>query len=86
MAARYDDAIATCTISIEMNPNFPSAYRQRAAVLALSDRLDEARRDVAKLLELEPNTNLRETAQRVPLRGEHMEIFLDGLRAAGLPE
>ena len=86
IAGRYDEAIAICTMSMEMNPNFPSAYRQRAAALALSGRPDEARDDVTKLLELEPDTNLRVTAQRVPLRGEHMEKFLDALRAAGLPE
>jgi tetratricopeptide (TPR) repeat protein len=86
IAGRYDEAIAICTMSMEMNPNFPSAYRQRAAALALSGRPDEAWDDVTKLLELEPDTNLRVTAQRVLLRGEHMEKFLDALRAAGLPE
>jgi TolB-like protein/Flp pilus assembly protein TadD len=84
--ARYEEAIEACTISIEMNPSFPTPYRQRASALAHLGRLAEARRDVAKLLELAPDANLRQTRMHVPTSGEHMEIFLEGLRAAGLPE
>ncbi len=85
-AERYDDAIDACNISIEMNPNFPTPYRQRASALALLGRLEEARRDVASLLELAPSTNLRNTRLRVPIGGEGMDRFIEGLRAAGLPE
>lgn len=85
IAGQYDEVIEACNISIEMNPGFPTPYRQRASALALTGRLDEARRDVVKLLELAPDTNIRMTEKRVPMSGEKMEKFLEGLRAAGLP-
>jgi hypothetical protein len=69
-----------------MNPNFPTPYRQRACALALLGRLEEVRRDVASLLELAPSTNLRNTRLRVPIGGEGMDRFIEGLRAVGLPE
>src|SRR5271166_6479221 len=50
----YEPAVAWFRRSIEANRNFPTAYSQLAAALALIGRLDEARSAVKAILALNP--------------------------------
>ncbi len=71
--------------AIRMTPDYPAPYRQRAASLALLGRMDEARQDIDRLLELMPEVTVRKTAEQLPFF-PNLERFLDGLRKAGLAE
>jgi adenylate cyclase len=59
-------------------------YRCLAAAFAHLGREAETREAVAHLLELEPNFRITEWATRTGL--SKLQIFIDGLRKAGLPE
>ncbi len=85
-AGDYAAAVAIASDSIAFNPTFATPFRQRAAALAMLGRLEEARADVARLLELQPLATLADTRRLVPIDGEPMERFVDALRAAGLPD
>ncbi len=64
-----------------------TTYRVMASALAYLDRLDEARIAVDKLLELAPNVTISGLRERWPLRNkETLEMILEGLSRAGLPE
>jgi adenylate cyclase len=81
---RFDEAVAAAKKAVRENQTFVSTYRCLAAALAQLGRDAEARETVARLLELEPNFHISEWVAR---RGRwQAQIFIDGLRKAGLPE
>jgi tetratricopeptide (TPR) repeat protein len=51
---RYDEAIEAYTHAIEREPNSAYLFRNRANILLDQDRLDEAKHDIARAAELEP--------------------------------
>jgi adenylate cyclase len=85
-AEQFDDAVLWCERAINENPNMIGAYRVLAASFAHLDRLDEARTVIQKVLPLQPNSTLERAARAGYRKPEHMRIWLDGLRKAGLPE
>jgi TolB-like protein len=86
VCGHYEHSLAICNASIDFNKDFASPYRQRAASLVMLDRVDEARADVAALLERLPNVTVAKTRTAVPMPEGAQELFLDALRTAGLPE
>lgn len=86
IAGRYDKAIEEVTKALHERPNLPR-LRIAAASYACLGRLDEARRTVARALEIDPNLRLSTLRSRIPAyRPEAFERFRDALRLAGLPE
>ena len=89
---RYEEAVAWCRRTIEANRNYPVAYFQLAAALAHLGRLDEARSAVKAGLVLDPTfTVSRARAARTersadPTYLAQLELNLDGMRKAGVPE
>jgi TolB-like protein/tetratricopeptide (TPR) repeat protein len=83
----YEEAIAWAKRSISSNPSFVCTYWMLAAANAHLGRLDEARRHVAALKRLAPESTVRliwaGQPQKDPTR---LAAILDGLRLAGLPE
>ena len=68
-------------------PMFLTALRCKVSALGLLGRTEEAREAVRTLLTLQPNTTVPIMQKLMPLkRAEHMAVYLDGLRKAGLPE
>ena len=58
-----------------------------AASHALAGRTDEARRAVQQLRQLDPALRTSNLTDWIPIRQpQHLAIFSDGLRKAGLPE
>jgi hypothetical protein len=58
-----------------------------ASALAHLERMDEAAAAVTRLLELAPGLTVSGLRERWPLRNKgKLEMILDGLRRAGLPE
>jgi adenylate cyclase len=81
---RFDEAVAAAKKALRKNQTFSTTYRCLAAALAHLGRDAEAREAVARLLELEPNFRISEWVAR---GGQwRAQLFVDGLRKAGLPE
>jgi len=88
----YEPAVAWFRRSIEANRNFPTAYSQLAAALALIGRLDEARSAVKAILALNPTFTVSRARAADTARSDdprylaQLEPIFDGLRKAGVPE
>jgi adenylate cyclase len=81
----YEEAVAWANQAIEQSPSFSVAYRFLAAALAQLGRLEEATAAVGRLLQVQPSASLtlsRTAAYVQPLK----DLYIDGLRKAGLPE
>ena len=84
---RINEAYELATKSARIYDGWDTTYRLLAAVLVQLDRLDEARSAVDKLLELAPALTVSGLRERWPVRNsETLEMILDALRTAGLPE
>ncbi len=81
---RFDEAVAAAKNALQTKPTYASAYRCLAAALAHLARDAEARKTVAQFLEIEPDFRISEWVAR---SGQwQAQMFIDGLRKAGLPE
>jgi pentatricopeptide repeat protein len=70
-----------------MYPDWDTTYRVLASALVQLGRVEEARSAVAKLLELAPNMTVSGLRELWPIRdSETLEMMLDGLKTAGLPD
>ena len=81
---RFDEAVAAAKKALRENQTNATAYRCLAAALAHLGRDAEARKTVAQLLEIEPHFRISEWVAR---GGQwQAQMYIDGLRKAGLPE
>jgi adenylate cyclase len=84
---RPEEALEYATRSESIYDGWDTTYRVMASALAHLERIDEAAAAVARLLELAPNLTVSGLRERWPLRNkDKLEMILDGLRRAGLPE
>ena len=81
---RFDEAVAVAKKALSQNETFAASYRCLATALVHLGREAEATQAAARLLELEPDFRISEWATRGGPR--HDQMFIDGLRKAGLPE
>jgi adenylate cyclase len=81
---RFDKAVEVARRAARRNQNYPSTYRCLAAALAHLGQAEEASAAAAKLMELDPDFRISTWAKRSgDWRGQ---VYVDGLRKAGLPE
>jgi adenylate cyclase len=81
---RFDEAVAAARNALQTKPAYTTACRCLAAALAHLGRDAEARKTVARLLEIEPDFRI---SQWVARSGQSQaQMLIDGLRKAGLPE
>jgi TolB-like protein len=87
---RYDEAVEWARRGVNVNPNVRYTYRVLAAALALSGRVDEARKVGAEMLRRYPAETVSAFQKREPWpdpsyrAGQSREIT--GMRLAGIPE
>jgi adenylate cyclase len=81
---RFDEAVEAAKKALRKNPSFAPSYRCLAAALAHLGREAEAREAVARQLELEPNFRISKFL--APEVKSHAQLFIEGMRKAGLPE
>jgi adenylate cyclase len=81
---RFDEAVEAAKKALRKNPSFTPSYRCLAAALAHLGREAEAREAVARHLELEPNFRIANFW--APGVKSHAQLFIEGMRKAGLPE
>src|SRR5215831_13395603 len=87
-AGRYEEAISWAEKAFWERPNILATLRVAAASYALAGRLEEARKAVARALELDPDMRLSNLKDRIGIfrRPEDYAKYADALRRAGLPE
>jgi TolB-like protein len=86
-AGHFDTASSWAEKAFRDLPNFLMVIAILAASHALAGRLDEARREMGHLRQLDPVLRLSNLTDWLPIhRPEDLATFADGLRRAGLPE
>jgi TolB-like protein len=81
---RFDEAVVAAKKALSQNQSFVPSYCCLTTALAHLGREAEARDAAAHLLELKPDFRISEWVARSGLRPHQM--FVDGLRKAGIPE
>ena len=86
-AGDYDNASSWAEKAVRARPTWLTAVRGAAASHALAGRLDEARKFMARMRELDPALRVSNLKELLPLRRpEDFDRWAHGLRIAGLPE
>jgi TolB-like protein/class 3 adenylate cyclase len=83
LAGRYDEAISWAQRACLDQPNFPVAWRLLASSSALSGRLDQAQKALARAMQLDPGLKMS-TLSATFRRTQDFERYAEGLRLAGL--
>ena len=88
VARKYREAVEWADRSLRDAPYFESALRNKVAACAHLDRVEEARNEIARLIELQPDLTIATFKARyaVTLPPEILDIYVEGYRKAGLPE
>jgi len=87
MCDRPAEAFEQSSKAARIYADWDTIYRVMAPALVELGRLDEARAACARLMELAPGITVSRLRERWPMRDRQaLDRFLDGLRAAGLPE
>ncbi|MCV9960676.1 winged helix-turn-helix domain-containing tetratricopeptide repeat protein [Pararhizobium sp. BT-229] len=86
-AGRFDTASAWAEKAVRNLPTFLIAVSIVAASHALAGRMDEARRAMQRVRDLDPSLRVSNLKDWLPIhRPQDLAAFADGLRLAGLPE
>lgn len=88
MLGRYAEALAPLRECVRRAPNFRGGHFWLAATNAMLGNADAARGEAAEVLRIEPGYTI--SGSSLPLAAfrnpEHLQHWLQGLRAAGFPE
>ena len=84
LAGRYTEAVAFGRKAIQQRINFTGSHRIYCASLPQAGQLPEARAELARLKELQPEISIAWIEKYVPYTAGPMAKFLDGMRKAGL--
>ncbi len=84
---QYEEAAIWAKKSIEAYPDLPAGWRVLAACYGHLGRLEEAAAALREVLRRYPDLTIESIRASQPsTRPEHVELYIDGLRKAGLPE
>jgi DNA-binding SARP family transcriptional activator/TolB-like protein len=87
LAGQHARAIEVGRLAIRENPHFQAAYRPLIAALGHAGQVEEAGRHLATLRRAEPNFSIDWfRASYPPLHGNYTQLYIEGLRKAGVPE
>jgi TolB-like protein/DNA-binding SARP family transcriptional activator len=86
-AGRYDEASSWAAMVLREWPDFQTALRIAAASYALAGRMEGAKSLRERLQRLDPSLRISNLNDELgPYRPEHLARYVEGLRAAGLPD
>ena len=87
LAGRFDQAAEWATHCLHYQPTYLAPLRVAASSYALAGRLDDARRVMKRLRELDPAVRLSTLRDVLPpiRKPEGLANYVEGLRLAGLP-
>jgi TolB-like protein/class 3 adenylate cyclase len=84
---RYDEAVQAFEEVVVRNPEFSIGHQWLAAVYGQMGRIEDAQWEAGELLTLLPDFSLGAERARAPYkRQEDLDLYIEGLRKAGLPE
>ena len=83
---RFDAAIESGRRAVKLHPAYSSAWRYLAAALAHAGRVEEAREAIVALLKVQPNSTVGLVKSLSWYHSWMIDLFVEGLRKAGLPE
>lgn len=84
---QYEQAISLLQEAAERNPVFDRTHVLLAAAYGQLDKLEDAEWAVTEALFINPEISIANEQRNANYkRPEHLELYLDGLRKAGLPE
>ena len=82
-----DEAFECASKSVALDPDVDIPYYILIPACAYLGRTEDAKRAIGKLQSLSPGITTSSFRKRIPFRNAmHMDVLLDGLRKAGLPE
>ncbi|HZQ00163.1 MAG TPA: adenylate/guanylate cyclase domain-containing protein [Reyranella sp.] len=84
---RYDEAMSWAQRVLSHRPHAMAAWLALAIAQSQSGRTEEARATMAQVLRVVPDFHVAKARERAPYRrSEDVDLMLEGLRLAGLPE
>jgi TolB-like protein/Flp pilus assembly protein TadD len=83
---QYGEAVVWARRAITRHPDLTVPYRFLAAALAHAGQLEEAKATVGELLRRQPKSSLTRSHHSPFRHAWMMELYIEGLRRAGLPE
>jgi TolB-like protein len=87
LAGRYNEAAVSAETALRQHPDDLPLLRVAAASHALAEQMLDAKRNVARICQLNPALRLSGVAELAPCRRpEDVAKYVDGMRRAGLPE
>jgi TolB-like protein len=87
LAGRFTEASKWAQKALRDRPGYLTALRLAAASSALAGHPEDARLVRKRLCQLDPTLRVSNIGDRIPLRrSEHLAIYVEGLRKAGLSE
>jgi adenylate cyclase len=87
LAGQYEPAAMSLMEAIDRNQGSPWDHLRLAATYARLGRLNQARDEVNLFLETSPEFSISEIKRTLPFKNPtDLEVYLEGLRLAGLPE
>jgi adenylate cyclase len=81
----YEDAIRWSRKALSLNPRFGNAVRVAAASFVAVGRLDEARQMSQHHKQILPRFTVSDYAPRCPFKEPQGSMYVDRLKAAGMP-
>ncbi|MBI2253660.1 MAG: adenylate cyclase [Proteobacteria bacterium] len=87
LAGRYAEAQSWAQAALRARPDYLNPLCIMAACAALAGNLEDARKNLAHMQQIDPGARISNIQQRYPFRRqEDLARFGEGLRLAGLPE
>jgi tetratricopeptide (TPR) repeat protein len=87
LAGRYEEAASWAEKAIQRRPNLLVAVRESAVSNALAGQLLKAQKAMAQLRQADPELRVSNFTDWLPLRQpQHIAMYEEGLRKAGLPD
>jgi adenylate cyclase len=84
---RYEDAAKMFKKALERNPSAQRPRMWLAATYSMLDQIEDAEWEASEILSLNPNFSISQIGRVIPFKNPaHLEILINGLRKAGLPE
>ena len=85
-SGQHEKALAYFKQAHRHSPQSPPVHRSLAVTYALLERQEEARTEAEEVMRLVPNFSVERFGRILPWHPTYSEIFVNGLRKAGLPD
>jgi adenylate cyclase len=83
---REEEAIEPLTMAVNRDPDYFSGHLRLASLHGLAGKITEAHEEASEVLRINPQFDLSKAEAFLGLNNPTLERFIEGLRAAGLPE